>query len=90
MALVVYLFGFQVTVGGKEFFTPCESEDEGAISMSWKNVPQKQLREPKCEAEDVHNALSKVKPSVSQEDIDKAKEWTEMFGKIDRIKRFIL
>jgi vacuolar protein-sorting-associated protein 4 len=70
----------KVTVDGKQFFTPCTPEDAGAITMSWKNVPKNQLREPKCEAEDVHTALSKVKPSVSQEDIDNAKEWTDMYG----------
>ena len=71
----------QITVDGKELYTPCQAEDDGAIRMSWKNVPKNQLKEPKCETEDVHAALAKVKPSVSQEDIDKAREWTEMFGK---------
>ena len=71
---------------GKEFFTPCKPDDEGAMAMSWRNVPKNQLKEPKCEAEDVYNALSRVKPSVSQEDIDKANEWTEMFGKISCYK----
>lgn len=71
----------QVVIDGKDFYTPCNENDNGSITMSWKDIPKNRLKESKCVAEDIFKALAKVKPSVSQEDIDKAKEWTEMFGK---------
>jgi hypothetical protein len=71
----------QIVIDGKDYYTPCNEKDGGAIAMSWRDIPKNRLKEPKCVAEDIFSALAKVKPSVSQEDIEKAKEWTKNFGK---------
>lgn len=61
-------------------FTPCEADDEGAIAMTWRDVPRSKLKEPPVQREDVFAVLEKAKPSVSQAEIDKCAEWTEKFG----------
>jgi vacuolar protein-sorting-associated protein 4 len=48
--------------------------------MTWRDVPRSRLKEPPVQKEDVLAVVDKVKPSVSQTEIDKCAEWTEKFG----------
>jgi len=48
--------------------------------MTWMDVPQGKLGKPVPKPDDVLNALSKIKPSLSAEDEAKFKDWTEKFG----------
>ena len=69
-----------MTDDGIKLYSPCEESDQGAIKMTFVDVPRGKLKAPNVEREDVFSALQKVKPSVSQEEIKKCTEWTEMFG----------
>jgi vacuolar protein-sorting-associated protein 4 len=48
--------------------------------MDWRRVPAHKLLEPPLLAEDIFAVLKNFKSSVSREDVEKAKEWTEEFG----------
>lgn len=61
-------------------YTPCEEGDEGAMLMTWRDVPPEKLREPDVSAADIFAALEKVKPTVGPEETRKCQEWTEKFG----------
>jgi vacuolar protein-sorting-associated protein 4 len=54
--------------------------EEGAVALSWRNVPASKLLEPTLLAEDFFNVLKGVKPSVTDAEIQKCHEWTEQFG----------
>ena len=60
--------------------TPCIATDPGATPMTWREVPKGQLLEPPLLPADVFAALEKYKPSVSKDDVAKAKAWTVEFG----------
>ncbi|KAH7357304.1 P-loop containing nucleoside triphosphate hydrolase protein [Rhexocercosporidium sp. MPI-PUGE-AT-0058] len=70
----------KVTHEGAEKLTPCKATDDGAMPMSWRTVPASQLLEPDVEVEDFFTVLDKVKPTVSEEEIKKCSDWTELFG----------
>jgi vacuolar protein-sorting-associated protein 4 len=48
--------------------------------MTWREVPAAKLREPQILAEDFFRVLEKVKPSVSELEINKCAEWTLQYG----------
>ncbi|ORX89750.1 Vps4 [Clohesyomyces aquaticus] len=70
----------KIVKDGTEKLEPCDQTDTGALPMTWKQVPSDKLFEPSVLPKDFFTALSKVKPSVSQDDFQKTKEWTEEFG----------
>ncbi|OCK73780.1 AAA-domain-containing protein [Lepidopterella palustris CBS 459.81] len=70
----------KVMHGGAEKLTPCTEHDMGAIRMTWRQVPADKLLEPSLLATDFYAVIKKVKPSVSEADIIKAKQWTQEFG----------
>ncbi|KAJ2902640.1 uncharacterized protein MKZ38_000307 [Zalerion maritima] len=70
----------KIFANGKEWWTPCHYSDVGATPMTWKNVPDKQLREPDLIAADVFSVLENIKPSVGPEVIQKCHEWTQQYG----------
>jgi vacuolar protein-sorting-associated protein 4 len=70
----------QVNHSGAEKLTPSDPHEPGAVAMSWRQVPAHKLLEPPLRASDFFNVLHKVKPSVSEEDIRRNKEWTEEYG----------
>ena len=67
-------------VENRYVYQPCESSHPGACRMTWMDVPQGKLGKPVPKPDDVLNALSKIKPSLSAEDEAKFKDWTEKFG----------
>ncbi|KAF4638011.1 hypothetical protein G7Y89_g51 [Cudoniella acicularis] len=73
-------FWRKVDVKGKQKWTPCKEDAEGAIAMNWRKVPASRLLEPTLEVEDFFSVLSKVKPSVAEAEIAKCVEWTKEFG----------
>ena len=48
--------------------------------MTWKKVPPNKLKEPALTAEDLLGVLKNVKPSVTEQEIEKYHAWTEQFG----------
>lgn len=61
-------------------WTPCSGGDEGAVEMSWKDVPDDSVVPPVVRFKDFRNALRTTRPSVSQESVKRHEEWTEEFG----------
>ncbi|CAG8972601.1 hypothetical protein HYALB_00005370 [Hymenoscyphus albidus] len=70
----------QVQVDGSEKLTPCSPGDAGAIEMNWTEVDADKLLEPPLTLRDFEKAVKGARPTVSQEDIKRSKEWTEEFG----------
>ncbi|CAG8950933.1 hypothetical protein HYFRA_00003150 [Hymenoscyphus fraxineus] len=69
-----------VQVDGSEKLTPCSPGDAGAIEMNWTEVDADKLLEPPLTLRDFEKAVKGARPTVSQEDIKRSKEWTEEFG----------
>ncbi|KIM21083.1 hypothetical protein M408DRAFT_333669 [Serendipita vermifera MAFF 305830] len=70
----------KVNVSGVEKYTPSTPSEPGSIPMSWRKVPADKLLEPPLLASDFFNAVDKIKPSVSEEDTLRSKEWTKEYG----------
>lgn len=70
----------QVIVDGVEKLTPCSPGDPGAMEMSWMDIESDQLLEPPLVLKDFVRAIRNSRPTVSQEDLEKNAEWTQMFG----------
>jgi vacuolar protein-sorting-associated protein 4 len=67
-------------VDGEEKLTPCSPGDQGAMEMTWTEVNSDQLLEPTLTLKDFVKAIKSSRPTVSQEDLKRSKEWTEEFG----------
>jgi SpoVK/Ycf46/Vps4 family AAA+-type ATPase len=67
---------------GQYWFQPCESIDKWSQRMTWKEVPAGKLHKPLPRPDDITEALHKIKPTVSKEDIQKYKSWTDRFGSL--------
>jgi vacuolar protein-sorting-associated protein 4 len=65
---------------GTEKLTPCSPGAQGAIEMNWTEVDSDKLLEPPLRLSDFEKAVRGARPTVSQEDINRSKEWTEEFG----------
>lgn len=65
---------------GSEKLTPCSPGDEGAREMSWTDVDSDMLLEPPLVVKDFVKAIKASRPTVSQVDLVKNREWTEEFG----------
>lgn len=63
-----------------DMFTPCSPGDPEAIEMTWEHIEDNKLVEPTVCLKDVEMSLSKVKPTVNQNDLNKLKEFQESFG----------
>jgi SpoVK/Ycf46/Vps4 family AAA+-type ATPase len=48
--------------------------------MTWEDVPPGMLQKPVPEVDDVFDALKKIKPTVTKEDVRKYRAWTEKYG----------
>jgi vacuolar protein-sorting-associated protein 4 len=48
--------------------------------MTWENVPANKLKEPEVTTEDLLTIMKTVKSSVTEQEIEKYREWTEQFG----------
>ncbi len=70
----------QVTSGNFEWLAPCQPHEPGAMPMTWKQVPAKQLKEPALSAHDVFEVALNTKPSVGKEEVQKCHQWTQQYG----------
>ena len=62
-------------------YIPCSPSDEGAFKMTLLEIPDpEKLLTPPVTVEDYINALSKIKPTVSEKDLEKQDEFTTNFG----------
>ncbi|KAG7228818.1 hypothetical protein INR49_008596 [Caranx melampygus] len=67
----------------EDLLTPCSPGDPNAIEMTWIDVPGDKLLEPVVSMADMKRSLSKTKPSVNTEDLDKLQKFTDDFGQED-------
>lgn len=63
-----------------EKLTPCSPGDSGAIEMTWVDVDSDKLLEPPLTVKDFVKAIKASRPTVSQDDLSRNKEWTAEFG----------
>jgi len=64
-----------------KFFLPCSPSDEGAFKMTLNEIPEPENLKPPdvCKA-DFIKAMSKIKPTVSAQDLEKQQKFTAEFG----------
>ncbi|XP_013109934.1 vacuolar protein sorting-associated protein 4 [Stomoxys calcitrans] len=63
-----------------DLLVPCSPGDDGAIEMSWVDVPGDKLFEPPVTMRDMLKSLSRTKPTVNDDDLIKLRKFTEDFG----------
>lgn len=60
---------------------PCSPSDQGAMKMTLSEVPEpEKVYPPDVSAEDYFVAMSKIKRTVSEKDLEKQDEFTRDFG----------
>jgi vacuolar protein-sorting-associated protein 4 len=65
----------------EKFYVPCSPSDEGAFKMNLHDIPEPELlKPPEVCMDDFMKALSKIKPTVSENDLKKQEEFTKEFG----------
>ncbi|KAL2168670.1 hypothetical protein VTG60DRAFT_6953 [Thermothelomyces hinnuleus] len=64
------------------YYTPCREGEQGALEMTWEEVPKNRLREPPVTAEDFRQVLRerRVKSSVGAGELQRYEDWTNEFG----------
>jgi vacuolar protein-sorting-associated protein 4 len=62
------------------FFTPCSPSDPAGLEMNMYDVPAGKLKEPDVCLDDYMQALTRIKPSVCIEDLDRYIDFTAKFG----------
>lgn len=70
----------QVMVDGEEKLTPCSPGAEGAIEMTWVEVDGDRLLEPPLAVKDFIRAIRASRPTVSNDDLERSRQWTAEFG----------
>ena len=68
--------------GSESLYTPCEAHEDGAVEMTWEQVPKNGLSEPPVTAADFRNILRdrRVKSSVGVGELRRYEDWTHEFG----------
>ena len=64
-----------------KYYAPCSPSDEGAFKMTLNEIPEPELLLPPdvCK-DDFIKAMSKIKPTVSKDDLKKQENFTVEFG----------
>jgi vacuolar protein-sorting-associated protein 4 len=64
-----------------QYFLPCSPSDDGAFKMTLNEIPEPENLKPPdvCKADFV-KAMSKIKPTVSQTDLERQEKFTQEFG----------
>jgi vacuolar protein-sorting-associated protein 4 len=71
----------RVNKDGKEYYVPCSPSSPGAIQMKMHDMANPEmLLPPDVCYEDYILALKKIKPTVSEKDLEKQEEFTREFG----------
>ena len=68
------------TTSKVEKLTPCSPGDAGAMELTWMDVDSDKLLEPPLTVKDFVKAIKASRPTVSQDDLARNKEWTAEFG----------
>lgn len=63
-----------------DLLTPCSPGCEGAIEMTWMDVPGDKLYEPSVTLNDMLRSLATSKPTVNDDDMKKLDKFKEDFG----------
>ncbi|XP_039263100.2 vacuolar protein sorting-associated protein 4B-like [Styela clava] len=63
-----------------DLLVPCSPGENGAIEMSWSDVPGDKMCEPKVCMQDMLSAIANVRPTVSEDDMKQLREFTQSFG----------
>jgi hypothetical protein len=61
-------------------WTPCSPGDPDAVEKNWTQVESEELQEPPLRFTDFVKSLESVRPTVSQEDIQRHDDWTKESG----------
>ncbi|XP_021940158.1 vacuolar protein sorting-associated protein 4A-like isoform X2 [Zootermopsis nevadensis] len=64
----------------KDLFTPCSSNDSGAIEMTWKDVEYGKLFDPPVTMDHILQAIRNSKPRGNSDYITKLRKFAEYFG----------
>ena len=70
------------TADGKMKWTPCSPGDPEAVEKAWTEVESDELLEPPLRLPDFIRAVQNVRPTVTEEDIQKHVLWTNDSGTI--------
>ena len=62
------------------FYTPCPPSDPQGQQMSMYDIPDGKLREPPVCMDDYMQALTRIKPSVCEDDLERYVDFTNKFG----------
>lgn len=60
-----------------DHLTPCSADDVGAIEMTWSKIEENQLFAPAVNVDDVMKTLTRMKRSVSKEELDMYKKFID-------------
>ncbi|CAH0385099.1 unnamed protein product [Bemisia tabaci] len=63
-----------------DLLSPCSPGSEGAIEMSWMDVPGDKLLEPPVTMNDMLRSLATSKPTVNSDDMARLEKFKEDFG----------
>ena len=62
------------------FYTPCSPSNPQGKWMDMYDIPDGKLREPEVTIDDYMQALTRIKPSVCLEDLERYVDFTNKFG----------
>ena len=64
----------------KAKWTPCSPGDPTAVEKSWTELESDELMEPPLTLKDFNRAVESVRPTVSEDDINRHIKWTDESG----------
>jgi len=70
----------QVIYNGKPMMAPCDPDEPGAVQTSLLNLQPESVLIPDASLQHFEKALHNIRPSVSQHDLAKFDEYTNMYG----------
>jgi len=63
-----------------DYWMPCSPGAQGAVEKNWMDIEPEQLWEEPVSMRDMQTALSRTRPSVNNDDLQKMQKFTEDFG----------
>lgn len=63
-----------------DLLTPCSPGDQGAMAMSWLDVPEGKVAEPMLTMQDIIRSLTTSKPTVNGDDLAQLEKFRDDFG----------
>lgn len=68
------------TKDAEGFYSPTSPSDPNGIEMNMYDIPNGMLKEPPVCYDDFMAALTRIKPSVSEEDLVRHEDFTKKYG----------